>query len=64
MGTYEDQVLPLIIDVALGSKAMTTLRQHACAGRIGGVLEVGFGSGRKCSASPSKHDVQSAHERR
>ena len=46
MGIYEDQVLPRIVDVALGSKAMGKLRRRACEGLSGEVLEVGFGSGR------------------
>lgn len=46
MGIYEDQVLPRIVDVALGSKAMGKLRRRACEGLSGEVLEIGFGSGR------------------
>lgn len=52
MGIYENQVLPRIIDVALGTKAMTRLRQRACAGLSGEVLEVGFGSGRNVPYYP------------
>lgn len=52
MGFYDDQVLPRIIDVALGTKAMARLRQRACAGLSGEVLEVGFGSGRNVPYYP------------
>ena len=45
MGFYEKQVLPRFINVACGSKPMRPLRQRACAGLAGEVLEVGFGSG-------------------
>lgn len=45
MGFYEDQVLPRVIDVALGNKRMGKLRRRALAGLSGTVLEIGFGSG-------------------
>ena len=52
MGIYEDQVLPRIVDVALGSKAMGKLRRRACEGLSGEVLEVGFGSSRNVPYYP------------
>src|SRR3990167_1987461 len=45
MGFYEQQVLPRIIDVACGMKVARPLRQRACAGLAGEVVEIGFGSG-------------------
>lgn len=45
MGVYADRVLPRIINVVCGTKANRPLRQRACAGLHGRVLEVGFGSG-------------------
>jgi ubiquinone/menaquinone biosynthesis C-methylase UbiE len=42
---YEDQVVPRIIDVVLGTKAVGQLRQQVASGLSGDVLEVGFGSG-------------------
>ncbi len=45
MGFYERQVLPRLVDVALGSRAIGKLRQRAIAGLTGTVLELGFGSG-------------------
>lgn len=52
MGIYEDRVLPRIVDIALGSKAMGKLRRRACEGLSGEVLEVGFGSGRNVPYYP------------
>lgn len=52
MGIYEDRVLPRIVDVALGSRAMAKLRRRACEGLNGEVLEVGFGSGRNVPYYP------------
>jgi ubiquinone/menaquinone biosynthesis C-methylase UbiE len=45
MGFYGDHVLPRIIDVGCGLKAVRPLRRRVCAGLEGEVLEVGFGSG-------------------
>ena len=53
MSIWEDRVLPRIVDVALGSKAMGKLRRRACEGLSGEVLEVGFGSGRNIPYYPS-----------
>lgn len=53
MSIYEDQVLPRIVDLALGGRAMMALRQRACEGLAGEVLEVGFGSGRNVPHYPA-----------
>src|SRR3954469_24709409 len=45
MGLYGDHVLPRIIDVACGMKVTDPLRERACAGLAGDVVEIGFGSG-------------------
>jgi ubiquinone/menaquinone biosynthesis C-methylase UbiE len=45
MGFYGDRVLPRILDVACGAKAMNPLRERVCAGLTGEVIEIGFGSG-------------------
>jgi SAM-dependent methyltransferase len=45
MGVYDEKVLPRIINVACGVKPLRPLRERACAGLHGRVLEVGFGSG-------------------
>ncbi len=45
MGIYSEQVLPRIIDVACGRKAVSEQRRRVCAGLTGEVVEIGFGSG-------------------
>lgn len=52
MGFWEDRLLPHVIDVACGSKDIAPLRERACAGLQGTVLELGFGSGLNCSLYP------------
>ncbi len=45
MGIYGERVLPRIINVVCGVKAMRPLRQRVCDGLHGNVVEIGFGSG-------------------
>ncbi len=45
MGIYADKVLPRIVNVACGAKSARPIRDRACAGLHGQVLEIGFGSG-------------------
>lgn len=45
MSFYEEHVLPRVIHLACGVKAVRPLRERACAGLHGEVLEIGFGSG-------------------
>jgi ubiquinone/menaquinone biosynthesis C-methylase UbiE len=45
MGIYEEHVLPRIINVACGVKAIREHRERVCEGLGGRMLEVGFGSG-------------------
>lgn len=45
VGLYEDQILPRLINVALGNRECTRIRGRVSAGLSGEVLEVGFGSG-------------------
>ena len=45
MGIYVDKLLPRIINVACGTKTTRPIRDRACAGLHGQVLEIGFGSG-------------------
>ena len=51
VGFYDQQVLPRIIDVALG-KPMEPVRAEVAAPLTGEVLEVGFGSGRNLPHLP------------
>ncbi|MCK9876559.1 class I SAM-dependent methyltransferase [Frankia sp. Ag45/Mut15] len=53
MGFYEDQVLPRIIDVALG-RVVEPARARVTAGLRGDVLEIGFGSGRNLAHLPAQ----------
>ncbi|MFZ6005430.1 MAG: class I SAM-dependent methyltransferase [Actinomycetota bacterium] len=53
MGLYAEQVLPRIINAACGTKAIGPLRQRACAGLHGQVLEIGFGSGHNVPYYPA-----------
>jgi ubiquinone/menaquinone biosynthesis C-methylase UbiE len=45
MGIYGEQVLPRIVNLACGMKAVQPLRQRVCEGLEGDVVELGFGSG-------------------
>ena len=45
MGIYDDRVVPRIINVACGMKAVEPLRRRVCEGLAGDVVEIGFGSG-------------------
>lgn len=53
MGFYEDRVLPRIIHVACGMKALNPKREAACSGLAGEVVEIGFGSGSNVPFYPS-----------
>lgn len=52
MGLYGEQVLPRVINVVCGMKAMRPLRQRTCEGLHGRVLELGFGSGHNVPHYP------------
>ena len=45
MGIYRERVVPRIINVACGMKAVEPLRRRVCEGLAGEVVEIGFGSG-------------------
>ena len=45
MGWWEDRALPRIVDAVLGTGAFAKVRIEVCAGLVGDVLELGFGSG-------------------
>ncbi|CAO5152754.1 Methyltransferase type 11 [Frankia sp. AiPs1] len=53
MGIYTEQVVPRIIDVALG-RVVEPARARVTAGLSGTVLEIGFGSGRNLSHLPAQ----------
>ena len=45
MGFWEQRVVPRMVDLTCGMKAVEPLRADACSGLTGRVLEIGFGSG-------------------
>jgi ubiquinone/menaquinone biosynthesis C-methylase UbiE len=45
MGFYGERVLPRVLNVACGTKAVEPLRRRVCAGLAGDIVEIGFGSG-------------------
>lgn len=45
MGVYAEHVVPRIVNVACGLRELKPLRERACAGLRGRVVEIGFGSG-------------------
>ncbi|MEO8267018.1 MAG: class I SAM-dependent methyltransferase [Ilumatobacteraceae bacterium] len=45
MGCYAERVLPRLINAGCGMKSSNRLRERACAGLHGHVVEIGFGSG-------------------
>ncbi len=53
MGYYQDQVVPRLVDVLLGTKELGALRQRVASRLSGEVLEVGFGSGLNVPHYPS-----------
>jgi SAM-dependent methyltransferase len=52
MGLYGEQVLPRMVNVACGLKAVAPLRQRVCEGLHGDVVELGFGSGHNVPFYP------------
>lgn len=53
MSFYGDQVLPRVVDIALGNRECTRLRKRVTANLEGEVLEIGFGSGLNVPLYPS-----------
>lgn len=52
MGLYADRILPRIVDKVCGAKSIRPLRDRACAGLTGEVVEIGFGSGHNIEHYP------------
>jgi ubiquinone/menaquinone biosynthesis C-methylase UbiE len=62
MGIYGDHVLPHIINFACGMKQSRPLRERACAGLQGRVVELGFGSGHNLPFYPAAVSAVTAIE--
>jgi SAM-dependent methyltransferase len=62
MGIYGEHVLPRIINVACGLKAVDPLRRRVCEGLEGDVVEIGFGSGLNVPFYPDRVAKVSAVE--
>jgi SAM-dependent methyltransferase len=54
MGIYGEHVLPRIVNVVGGMKAAEPLRDRACSGLEGDVVEIGFGSGLNIPFYPDR----------
>jgi SAM-dependent methyltransferase len=53
MGIYGERVLPRILNVAGGMKAIEPVRRRVCEGLAGDVVEIGFGSGLNLPFCPT-----------
>lgn len=52
MGVYAEHVVPRLMNVACGRQQSRPLREPACAGLHGQVVEIGFGSGHNVPFYP------------
>lgn len=52
MGLWTERVVPHLTDRALAGREVTALREAACEGLAGRVLEIGFGSGANLPCYP------------
>jgi ubiquinone/menaquinone biosynthesis C-methylase UbiE len=62
MGFYDDRILPRLINVACGGPQVEPLRRRVCAGLVGAVIEIGFGSGHNVPFYPAAADRVTAVE--
>jgi ubiquinone/menaquinone biosynthesis C-methylase UbiE len=62
MGFYDKRVLPRILNTACGMRALEPLRQRACEGLQGDVVEIGFGSGLNIAFYPASVTAVAAVE--
>jgi ubiquinone/menaquinone biosynthesis C-methylase UbiE len=62
MGFYAERVVPRLLDVACGAKSSYPLRERACAGLHGRVVEIGFGSGHNVPFYPEPVESVAAVE--
>lgn len=62
MGFYNEQVLPRLVDLTCGSKAMERWRQRAVEDLSGTIVEIGSGSGTNLPVLPDAVEVVYAVE--
>jgi ubiquinone/menaquinone biosynthesis C-methylase UbiE len=60
--SYNDDVLPRLMNWACGARTLAPWRQKVCNGLSGAVVEIGFGSGHNVPYYPSEVDVVYAVE--
>jgi SAM-dependent methyltransferase len=53
MSFYGTHILPRLIDAACGMQSVEPMRRRVCAGLVGDVVEIGFGSGLNVPFYPS-----------
>ena len=53
MGFYSRRVVPHVINCVCGLRSVRPLRERVCAGLVGEVVEIGFGSGHNVGCYPS-----------
>lgn len=54
MGFWDERVVPRIVDPSCGISQLDPLRERACDGLRGQVVEIGFGSGRNIGLYPAE----------
>lgn len=62
MGWWGDRVVPRLTDLSLSQPPVMALRERACAGLAGRILEIGYGSGLNTPCYPTAVDSVDAVE--
>ncbi|HYO04887.1 MAG TPA: class I SAM-dependent methyltransferase [Mycobacterium sp.] len=52
-GFYVEHVVPRLVNLTCAAKTADPLRRRVCAGLVGSVVDVGFGSGLNCAHYPA-----------
>jgi tRNA G46 methylase TrmB len=56
MGSYQDRVLPRILNKVIDTKKMHDLRERVCRDLRAPVVEIGFGTGLNTTQHPPRGD--------